>query len=105
MDNKQADRVMENGRILIPNHTTPILICRGMSILTRTGNKAGFSAGVVVPLGAEEATHILLGRLPVTSEYRLIPVALIAQIDLGKEAIYLNIDCVAILQLPLHQPA
>jgi hypothetical protein len=103
MDGVQQGRIMVNGRFFPLNNRYSVKINRGMVVWTSTGVEAGFSAGVVVPQGSDEATHLLLGRLPITSEYRLIPVQLIARI--ADENIHLNVDCNEILKLHLHQPA
>ena len=103
MNSEQQNRVMVNGRFHLPRSTTSIEVHRGMIIMTGAGEKAGFSAGVVIKAGDEEAAFVLLGRLPVTSEYRLIPTELIERID--DETIHLNVDCDKILKLHLHQPA
>ena len=102
MDYEQQYRVMVNGRFHLPHSSTFVEINRGMIIMTSVGEKAGFSAGVVVKPGDEEAAFVLLGRLPVTSEYRLIPTGLIERTD--GETIHLNVDCNKILRLHLHQP-
>ena len=101
MNDKQQDKVMVNGRYHLP-HRAIIDIRRGMIILTRVGEKAGFCAGVIVKQGEEDASFLLLGRLPVTSEYRQIPINLINHIE--AETIHLHVDCAEILKLPLHQP-
>ena len=104
MDSVQQEHIMINGRVYLPRrNATAVKINRGMAILTKTGEEAGFSAGVVVPQGMDEATYILLGRLPVTAEYRLIPTKLIARVE--DENIHLNVNCDEILKLHLHQPA
>ena len=102
MDSEQQNRVMVNGRFHLPHSSTSIEINRGMIIMTSVGEQAGFSAGVVVKPGDEDAAFVLLGRLPVTSEYRLIPIGLIDRID--GETIHLNANCDEILKLHLHQP-
>lgn len=103
MDGVQQGRMMVNGRFSPLNNSHSVNINRGMAVWTSTGAEAGFSAGVVVPQDSDEATHLLLGRLPITSEYRLIPVRLIARI--ADENIHLNVACDEILKLHLHQPA
>ena len=104
MDSVQQNRIMVNGRVSLPhNNTRSVEINRGMVIFANTGVEAGFSAGVIVPQGGDEANYILLGRLPVTSEYRLIPIKSIDHID--GENIHLNVHCDEILKLHLHQPA
>ena len=102
MNEEPQEKVMVNGRFHLPNRAT-IDICRGMIIMTSVGEKAGFCAGVVVKQDEKEASFVLLGRLPVTSEYRQIPVNLINRIE--DEAIHLTINCDEILKLLLHQPA
>ena len=96
------EQVMVNGRFHLPHTTTNQEIQRGMIIVTSVGEKAGFCAGVIVKQGADEAEFVLLGRLPVTSEYRQIPINLINHIE--AETIHLHVDCAEILKLPLHQP-
>lgn len=103
MNGVKRERMMVNGRFSLPNNDCPVKINRGMAVWTNTGAEAGFSAGVVVPQGSDEATHFLLGRLPITSEYRLIPVQLIERIE--DENIHLNVNCNEILKLHVHQPA
>ncbi len=102
MDGVQQNRIMVNGRVSLPhNNTRSVEVNRGMAIFTNTGVEAGFSAGVIVPQDGDEIDCILLGRLPVTSEYRLIPIGLINHIDGGN--IHLNVHCDQILKLHLHQ--
>jgi len=95
--------VMVNGRFHFPHSSGTTEVQRGMTILTCVGEKAGFCAGVVVKQGKAGASFVLLGRLPVTSEYRQIPISLIDRIE--GETIHLNVTCAEILKLPLHQPA
>ncbi len=78
-------------RFHFPHSPNTAEVQRGMIILTCVGEKAGFSAGVIVKQGEEEASFVLLGRLPVTSEYRQIPISLINRIE--GETIHLNVTC------------
>ncbi len=103
MNDETQNKVMVNGRFHFPHNPAIVEVQRGMIILTCVGEKAGFSAGVVVKQGKEEASFVLLGRLPVTSEYRQIPISIIDRIE--EETIHLNVTCAEILKLPLHQPA
>ena len=101
MDSAQQTRIMVNGRVSLPHSgIRSVEIKRGMIILANTGVEAGFSAGVVVPQEDDYAAYVLLGRLPVTSEYRLIPTELIDHID--GENIHLNVHCDEILKLRLR---
>ena len=102
MNDETQNKVMVNGRFHFPHSPNTAEVQRGMTILTCAGEKAGFSAGVIVKQGEEEASFVLLGRLPVTSEYRQIPISLINRIE--GETIHLNVTCAEILKLPLHQP-
>ena len=102
MNDEGRERVIVNGRFHLPNSAT-IDIRRGMIIMTSVGEKAGFCAGVIVKQSDEYASFVLLGRLPVTSEYRQIPINLIDHIE--AETIHLNVDCAEILKSVLHQPA
>ena len=101
MNEEGREKVMVNGRFHPPNRAI-INIRRGMIIMTNVGEKAGFCAGVIVKQGEEDASFVLLGRLPVTSEYRQIPVSLINHLE--AETIHLHVDCAEILKLPLHHP-
>ena len=103
MNEEGLEKVMVNGRYHLPHTTTSQEIQRGMSIVTSLGEKAGFCAGVVVRQGEEDASFVLLGRLPVTAEYRQIPISLIERVK--AETIHLNVNCAEILKLPLHYPA
>ena len=101
MNEERREKVMVNGRFHLPNRAI-IDIHRGMIIMTSVGEQAGFCAGVIVKQGDKDASFVLLGRLPVTSEYRQIPVNLINHIE--AETIHLTINCDEILKLLLHQP-
>ncbi len=92
---------MVNGRIQLSSMPgRPINIHRGMIILTCEGDRAGFSAGVLVNQSGQ-TTYIVLGRLPVTSEYRLIPPNLVACVE--AETIHLIVNCEVVKNLRLHQ--
>ena len=56
-------------------------IQRGMPIITQDGLEIGAVAAVVFDCPSEQATHILLGHLPPTAVYHLIPLPLIDWID------------------------
>lgn len=56
-------------------------IQRGMEIKTEDGKPAGKVAALVLDSTTQEPVHILLGRLPLLPEYRLIPLDKIAGIN------------------------
>lgn len=75
---------------------------RGMSVADRVGQEAGTVAAVVLDCVRKAVTHVLLGHLPLTADYRLIPLSLIDRID--KETVWLSITGAEIEALPTHQP-
>jgi sporulation protein YlmC with PRC-barrel domain len=75
---------------------------RGMIVLAQNGEGVGVVAAIVLDCASQEMTHMLLGQLPPTAVYRLIPLHLIAQID--GETVWLVIVCEEIESLPVHQP-
>ncbi|MFQ5401022.1 MAG: hypothetical protein ACE5E7_15665 [Anaerolineae bacterium] len=75
---------------------------RCMRVRSCDGREVGFVAAVMIDELKQEATHVLLGRLPVTPIYRLIPIHLIDQID--EETVHLNIQSNAVEELSIHQP-
>ena len=95
---------MVNGRISLPsqqnNPTAEVRRC--MRVMSCDGTEVGFVAGVVVDAQSERVSHVLLGHLPVTADYRLIPIHLIDQVL--AERIRLTIPDEAIDTLIVHQP-
>lgn len=59
-------------------------IHRGMAVQTSEGCVAGYVAAVVLQPGQQEVTHVLLVQECRRLEYRLIPAALIQQVDEGQ---------------------
>ncbi len=56
-------------------------VYRGMTIFTCEGQEAGTVAAVVVDKNDHNVTHILLSRVTLKSEYRLVPLDLVAQVS------------------------
>lgn len=101
--NTPAERIMVNGRFPHPHNACLIIeIQRGMTIITSDGHDIGFSAGNLVDQCNQITTHLLLGRLPAPTEYRLIPVDLIDHVTAA--AIHLTINKAAVGKLAIHQP-
>lgn len=76
---------------------------RGMPIRSIEGLEAGTVAAVVLNRAHQQATHILLGRLPERRGYWLVPVDLIA--DVHDQAVQLAISLQAVDALPRwHSP-
>jgi hypothetical protein len=62
----------------------PVTVQRGMAVQTSEGQAAGHVAAVVLDGGQQEVTHVLLVQERRQLEYRLVPVALIRQVDEGQ---------------------
>ncbi len=76
---------------------------RGMPIRSIEGLEAGKVAAVVLNGDHQQATHVLLSRLPEITGYWLVPVDLIA--DMHDQAVRLAISLPAIDALPRwHSP-
>lgn len=95
-----AQKLLVSGFVHLKPGCGPVELRREMLILTIDGQEAGMIAAVVVNCHEREVTHVLLGRVPPTSEYRLIPISLISQVS--KEAVWLRITVNGIEDLPLH---
>ena len=74
---------------------------RGMLILTKEGQEAGRVAAVIVDRQDQHVTHILLSRLGELLEYRIVPIALVAQVD--EEEVRLCIFNQVVDTLPIWQ--
>ena len=96
------EKIMVDGRIHLPHCTALRVIRRGMKVLGCDGREVGFVAAVVLCQEAGGVTHLLLGRIPVTPDYRRVPVALVQHVD--EEAVYLSINHQAVEKLAVHQP-
>ena len=79
-----------------------IEIRRGMPIIAQDGLEVGVVAAVVFNCPSQKVTHILLGHLPPTAVYRLIPLLLIDKID--GSLIMLKIQHNDCLHLPIRRP-
>jgi hypothetical protein len=62
----------------------PVTVERGMAVQTSEGQAAGHVAAVVLGGGCQQMTHVLLVQERRRLEYRLVPVALIQQVDAGQ---------------------
>lgn len=89
-------RLMTNGCI------NAARVNRGMLIVDSAGRDIGFIAGVVVDSTSESATHLLLGHLPPTGDYRLASVDRITGITTDRVSTSLSPDEWSVL--PRHEP-
>lgn len=71
---------------------------RGLPVFSEEGLEVGKVAAVILNGDSCIATHILLGRLPESIGYWLVPVELVAEVDDGK--VQLSIPDGAVETLP-----
>jgi hypothetical protein len=87
-------------------HSAACAICgevwRGMLVLDRDNLVAGVVAAVVLDCSSQIINHILLGQLPPTAVYHLVPIHLLDR--LGRDRLWLRIPRQQIAALPTHQP-
>ena len=95
-------KLMANSLVYLEKMDDPVEVQRGMIILGQDQLEAGVVAAVLLDCRSQKTTHILLGRVPPTSDYRLIPLKLIDRIDEG--TVWLRATTEAIEKLPRHQP-
>lgn len=93
-----SSRLFERGLVCLEREATPVEVSRGMVILTQEGWEAGKVAAVVVEASSQQATHLLLVRPHLVSDYRLVPVSLIEEVK--EEGVSLGISGEAIEDLP-----
>lgn len=77
-------------------------IRRGMRVVDETWQEIGLIAGVVVGEGDKKLTHLLIGRLPMTGDYRLAPVEIVTAVQ--PEQICLCLESDAWDALPQYKP-
>ncbi|HRQ38116.1 MAG TPA: hypothetical protein PLD25_09395 [Chloroflexota bacterium] len=96
-------KMMEQGSI--PAGQTAVAtteVWRGMRVLAQDGSPVGMVAAVVVTAPTQAISHILLGQVPPTAVYRLIPIDLLDRLD--GERLWLRVLPHQITALPIHQP-
>ncbi|MFO7682839.1 MAG: hypothetical protein R6X34_22600 [Chloroflexota bacterium] len=77
-------------------------VTRGMPVLAQDGSMVGAVAAVVQSGPTRTITHLLLGQVPPTAVYRLIPLDLLDRVD--GDRIWLHTTRQQIAVLPIHQP-
>lgn len=81
---KLTQKLMVHGFVCPENSCTlSIEVRRGMTILSNESLEVGQVAAVILDRDSLKATHILLGRLPETRGYWMVPVDLISDIHDG----------------------
>lgn len=77
-------------------------VARGMPVLVQDGSMVGTVAAIVQSGPTQAISHILLGQVPPTAVYRLIPLDLLDRLD--GECLWLRATRQQIAMLPAHQP-
>jgi hypothetical protein len=95
-------KLLVSSLVYLEQMDEPVEVQRGMMILGQDKQEVGVVAAVVLDCRSQEITHILLGHIPPTSVYRLIPLKLIDRID--GESLWLRASSEKIEKLPIHQP-
>ena len=95
-------KLMVSSLVYLEQLDDPVEVQRGMMIMGKDKQEAGVVAAVILDCRSQKDTHILLGHIPPTSDYRLIPLNLIDRID--GETLWLRASFEEIEKLPMHQP-
>jgi sporulation protein YlmC with PRC-barrel domain len=98
----QSQKLMESGPVYLEQGDgSPVEVMRGMTILTKEGQEAGKVAAVVVDNYDQKVTHLVLGRLHLRPDYRLVPVNLVEQVTGDEVLLYISGPVVE--SLPVRQ--
>lgn len=93
--------LMVSGLLRLPGDATAT-VQRGMRLVTCAGDVCGMVAALVQDQHGK-MTHLLLCRLPVSADYRLIPINQIA--DISTETVFLTLQTCELDQLAPYQSA
>ena len=100
--NENQTRMMVSGQVRLKgDNSLAVEIRRCMAVLSGDGRELGMVAAVCLDPHAQEVAAILLGRLPVTADYRLIPIALIDHVS--EDAVHLCITAESVPELAQHE--
>ena len=101
-DTVPRQKLLVSELIQLEQDAEAVRVQRGMPILAADETAVGAVAAVVLDCRSRKVTHLLLGQVPPTAVYRLIPLSLIDRID--GETVWLRITDSGIVHLPIHQP-
>jgi hypothetical protein len=79
----------------------PVEIRRCMAVISGDSCELGIVAAVCFDCHMENVFAVLLGRLPVLADYRLIPVTLINHVS--EDAVHLRITAESVEELAQHE--
>lgn len=90
-------------RAVVPLASGRVAVWRGLVVRTAGGTALGQVAALLLDCRTQAVTHLLLGMVPPTAVYHLIPLTLIQRID--AETVWLGTAVTAAGDLPRYQPA
>lgn len=99
--NEYQTRMLVAGQVRLKGaNAPPVEVRRCMAVLSCNGRELGMVAAVLLDPKTQEVTAVLLGRLPVTAEYRLIPINLIEYVS--EDVVHLHITAESVAELSHH---
>ena len=100
--NENQARMMVAGQARLKGaEGAPVEVRRCMAVLSCDGRKLGIVAAVCLDPFSPDVAAVLLGRLPVTADYRLIPIDLIDHVS--EDAVHLRIAAESVAKLARHE--
>lgn len=87
--------------LMVSGRIDAVEVRRGMLVVDESGETIAFLAGILIGDGETRATHLLLSRLPLNGDYRMVPVEWIQDVDLDRVCVCLGRDNWA--TLPRHE--
>lgn len=95
------NRLMVAGMVCLKGtEGTPVEVRRCMAIFSGDGRKLGMVAAVCLDVHTQDVVAVLLGRLPETVDYRLIPTDLIERVS--EDVVHLRIPAESVEELAQH---
>ncbi len=92
------NRLMVAGQVYLAGlEGAPVEVRRCMAIRSGDGRKLGMVAAVCLDGHSQDVVALLLGRLPVTADYRLIPIELIRCVS--EDVVHLHIPAESVQEL------
>ena len=100
--NENQKTIMVSGQLRLKGMAgPPVEVRRCMAVLSRDGRELGMVAAVCLDPLTQDVATVLLGRLPVTADYRLIPIDLIDHVS--EDAVHLCITAESVQELAQHE--
>ena len=79
----------------------PVEVRRCMTVRSCDGCKLGMVAAVCLDPDTQDVAAVLLGRLPMTADYRMIPITLIDHIN--EDAVHLRITAESVEEMAQNE--